>query len=212
MLDNLLTPSYTYRYRRAAMWFLARTIRIEFSEQDLKKIQHLRYEYPHPKVRRRTQVPWLKSQGLAHRGIFRLAGVSSNTLRQYLGMFQSGGIKKLTEFNFYVPTSELERHRYRLEAHFREHPPATINEAAAKIQEVTGIKRSRSAVGRFLNSLGMAPRRVGTMPAQTEPEKQERYRTNELEPRFEKAMQGRRPTILCKLLTSYWVPFSSEMQ
>jgi len=183
-------------------------IRIEFSEQDLKKIKQLRYEHPHPRVRRRMEVLWLKSQGLAHQDICRLAGISSNTLRQYIGIFQSGGVRKLTEFNFYAPTSELEQHRYRLEAHFREHPPATINEAAAKIQELTGIKRSPSAVGKFLNALGMAPRRVGTIPAKADPEEQELFRINKLEPRLAEARQGKRAIFLSMLLTSYWVPFS----
>jgi len=167
-------------------------IRIEFSEQDLAKIKQLRYKHPHPRVRQRMDVVWLKSQGLAHQDICRLAGVSSNTLRQYLRLFQAGGIKKLMELNFYAPASELERHRFRLETHFRKHPPATINDAAAKIQELTGIKRSPSAVGKFLNSLGMAPRRVGTIPSKADPEKQERFRINELEPRLEEAKRGKR--------------------
>jgi transposase len=183
-------------------------IRIEFSEQDLKKIQQLRYAHPHPRVRRRMEVLWLKSQGLAHREICRLAGISSNTLRQCLGMFQSVGIKKLTELNFYAPTSELEPHRYRLEVHFRKHPPATINEAATMIEELTGITRSPSAVGRFLNSLGMAPRRVGTIPSKADPEEQEHFRINKLEPRLEEARQGKRAIFLSTLLTLYWVPFS----
>jgi transposase len=177
-------------------------IRIEFAEQDLKKIKQLRYQHPHPRVRKRMEVLWLKSQGLAHQEICRLADTSSNTLRQYLRMFQSGGVKKLTELNFYGPTSELQRHRYRLEAYFREHPPSTINEAAAKIQELTGIKRSPSAVGKFLNSLGMAPRRVGTIPAKADPQKQERFLIKELEPRLEEAKQGTRAIFLSTLLTS----------
>ena len=44
-------------------------------------------------------------------------------------MFQSGGVIKLTEINFYTPTSELEQHRHQLKAYFSEHPPASINEA-----------------------------------------------------------------------------------
>jgi transposase len=183
-------------------------IRIEFSEQDLKTIQKLRYAHPHPRVRRRMEVLWLKSQGLAHLEICRLAGISSNTLRQYLGMFQSGGIKKLTELNFYAPISELEQHRDRLEGHFRAHPPATINEAAAMIEELTGIKRSPSTVGRFLNSLGMAPRRVGTLPSKADPEEQEHFRINKLEPLLEEARQGKRAIFLSMLLTLYWAPFS----
>ena len=74
-------------------------IRIEFSEQDLKQIQQLRYEHAHPRVRRRMEALWLKSQGLEHQEICRLAGLSSNTLRKYLRLFQAGGIKKLTELN-----------------------------------------------------------------------------------------------------------------
>lgn len=193
----------------AAVHLDASMIRIEFTEQDLKKIKLLRYEHEHPRVRRRMEVLWLKSQGLEHQEICRLAGVSSNTLRDYLKLFQAGGIKKLTELNFYAPTSELEHHRSRLEAYFREHPPATLNEAAAKIQELTGLKRSSSAVGRFLNSLGMAPRRVGTIPSKADPEKQEHFRINELEPRLEEAKQGKRAIFLSMLLTLSWVPFSA---
>ncbi len=54
-------------------------IRIEFTEQDMKKIQQLRYAHPHPRVRRRMEVLRLKSQALAHQDICRLAGTSSNT-------------------------------------------------------------------------------------------------------------------------------------
>jgi transposase len=183
-------------------------IRIEFSEQELEKIERLRYEHSHPRVRRRMEVLWLKSQGLAHQDICRLAGVSSNTLRKYLRMFQTGGIPKVMALNFYAPTSDLEPHRFRLATYFREHPPATLNEAAAKIQELTEIKRSPSAVGRFLNSLGMAPRRVGTMPSKADPDKQEHFLINELEPRLEEAKQGKRAIFLSMLLTLSWVPFS----
>jgi len=187
---------------------VAAMIRIEFSEQDLKQIQQLRYEHAHPRVRRRMEALWLKSQGLEHQEICRLAGLSSNTLRKYLRLFQAGGIKKLTELNFYAPASELERHCYQLETYFREHPPATLNEAAAKIEELTGLKRSPSAVGRFLNALGMAPRRVGTIPSKADPEKQEIFRVNELEPLLEQAREGKRAIFLSMLLTSCWGPFS----
>ncbi|MBK1724677.1 helix-turn-helix domain-containing protein [Thiocystis violacea] len=80
-------------------------INIEFSEQGLKKIKQLSYEHSHPRVRRRMEILWLKSQGLEHQEICRLAGVSSNTLREYLRLFQAGGIKKVTELNFYAPTN-----------------------------------------------------------------------------------------------------------
>jgi transposase len=152
-------------------------------------------------------VLWLKSQGLPHKEICLLTGISSTTLRKYLRMFQAGGVEKLREMNFYAPASELEQHRHLLEAYFREHPPATINEAMAKIQELTGVKRSPSAVGRFLGSLGMSPRKVGAIPLKADTEEQESFRVNKLEPRLEEAKQGKRAIFLSMPRTSYSDPF-----
>ena len=145
-------------------------IRVDFSPHHISKIRKLRYDHPHPRVRKRMDVLWLKSQGLPHEEICRLTGISGNTLCKYLRMFQSGGIEKLEEINFYTPTSELDQHRHQIEAYFREHPPASIKEAMVKIEELTGIKRSPSAVGRFLNSLGMRPRKVGAIPSKADPD------------------------------------------
>jgi len=167
-------------------------IRLELSPQDINKIKRLRNEHPHPRVRKRLDVLWLKSQGLRHQEICRLTGVSNNTLCNYLRMYQSGGESELTAIRFYTPTSELDQHGHRLEHFFREHPPASLNEAAEKIHELTGLKRSPSAVGRFLRSLGMRPRKVGAIPSKADPEEQEIYRINKLEPRIEEAKQGKR--------------------
>ena len=185
-------------------------IRIDFSPQDITKIKRLRRDDPRPRVRARMDVLWLKSQGLAHKEICRLTGISGNTLRKYLRMFQAGGVEKLMEMNFYAPISELEQYRHLLEAYFREHPPATLNEASGKIEELTGIKRSPSAVGKFLNSLGMRPRKVGAIPSKADPEKQENFRVNQLEPRLEEAKEGKRAIFLSMPPTSYSDPFSGS--
>lgn len=182
-------------------------IRVDFSEQDIKKIKRLRYEDPHPRVRKRMDVLWLKSQGFPHQDICCLTGISSNTLRKYLRLFQSGGVERLMQMNFYAPTSELEQHRYRLEAYFREHPPATINEAMVKIQELTELKRSPSAVGRFLTSLGMRPRKVGAIPSKADPEEQEDFRVNKLEPRLAEAKQGQRAIYFVDAAHFVFAPF-----
>ena len=183
-------------------------IRVDFSTQDISKIKKLRHDDPHPRVRKRMDVLWLKSQGLPHKQICRLTGVSGNTLCKYLRMFQSGGVEKLAEINFYTPTSELDQHRHLLEAYFREHPPTSIHEAMVRIEELTGIKRSPSAVGRFLNSLGLRPRKVGAIPSRADPEKQESFRLNELEPRLKEAKQGKRAIFLSMPHTSYSGLFS----
>lgn len=175
---------------------VAAMIRITFSEYDIKKIKLLRYHDPRPRVRQRMEVLWLKSQGLPHQDICQLAGVCPTTLRQYLRMFAVGGVERLREFNFHAPTSKLEAHRDDLISYFYAHPPATLKEAAGKIEERTGLKRSPSAVGRFLHGLGMAPRKVGSIPSRGDPDKQEDFRINKLEPRIKEAKRGERALFL----------------
>ncbi|NJK52508.1 MAG: winged helix-turn-helix domain-containing protein [Leptolyngbyaceae cyanobacterium SU_3_3] len=93
----------------------------------------------------------------------------------YLRDYQSGGIAKLKQLTFYRPQSELKQHQESLEAYFREHPPKTLVQAAAKIEELTGIVRSREQVRVFLKSMGMGCRRVGVLPAKADADAQAEF-------------------------------------
>jgi len=55
-------------------------IKMVFSEAERQALHHERFHHPHPRVRRKMEVLWLKGQGLAHQGICRLVGVNGNTL------------------------------------------------------------------------------------------------------------------------------------
>ncbi len=55
----------------------------------------------------------------------------------------------------------------------------------AKIEELTGLRRSENRVREFLNVIGMRCRKIGMIPAKADPEKQEAFKKNELEPRLE---------------------------
>lgn len=167
-------------------------INVDFSQQDIKAVSYLRYHHHHPRVQRKMEALWLKIQGYPHNEICRIVGISHNTLCSYLRAFQSGGVEKLKEINFYTPTSELEQHREKLEAYFRKHPPTSIKEAMARIEELTGIKRSESSIGKFMTSIGMRPRKVGAIPSRADPEKQEEFKKNELDPVLEEAKRGER--------------------
>ena len=79
-----------------------------------------------------------------------------------------------------------------LEAYFHEHPPATINEAIAKIEELTGIKSKREQVRVFLRKLGLNPRKVGMVPAKADVEIQEKFVVEQLTPRIAEARTGNR--------------------
>jgi transposase len=101
-------------------------------------------------------------------------------------------VEKLKELNFHRQESQLVDHKRTLEEYFREHPPATSAEAAARIEELTGIKRGPTQRREFLKELGMKPRKVGQIPAKADVKEQEGFKEEQLEPRLVEARVGKR--------------------
>jgi transposase len=151
-------------------------IKIDFSEQDLKIIHSERFNHPVPLVQRRMEVLWLKSQGLPHKQIAKLAGVCDNALTKYLRLYLQGGLDEVRNVNFYRPKSKLEQYSESIKHHFRENPVSSIAEAVAKIEELTGIRRSKTQVRVFLRNLGMRHRKVGSVPNGADPDVQEHFK------------------------------------
>ncbi len=167
-------------------------ITLEFSEQEKQALYYERFHHPHPRVQLKLEAVWLKSQDLPHQQICQLAGISGNTLRNYLQDYQAGGIEKLSKINFYRPQSKLEKERTTLKEYFQKNPPGTINEAIDKIEKLTGIRRSPTQVRKFLKSMGMRCLKVGFIPGKADPKVQEEYKKDKLEPRLCEAKEGKR--------------------
>jgi transposase len=171
-------------------------IHIEFTPEEIDALEYERYYHPDPKVQKKMEVLYLKSQGLEHQEICRLGRISKTTLTTYLRQYQDGGLERLKEFGYGGPSSELDQHAVSLEAYFKEHPPRTTAEARQVIQEQTGLERSPTQVQAFMKRLGMKCRKVGYVPGRAaDPDKlaeQETFKTQQLEPRWEEAQAGRR--------------------
>jgi transposase len=135
---------------------------------------------------------YLKALGLSHREIGRIVRISQTTLREYLLMYQQGGVEALKELNFNQPKSDLDDHQEEIRQEFEKKPPATLNEAAARIEEVTGISRSRSQISQFVKKLGLKRYKVGQIPAKADPAKQQAFLAEELEPRLAEAQNDQR--------------------
>ena len=90
---------------------------------------------------------------------------SSRYLPSYFPAYVTGGLEPLQHLEPRRPRRALHPHRATIAAEFCQHPPATVAEAAARIQALTGIIRKPTQVRQFLNRLGMRPRRVGVLPA-----------------------------------------------
>ncbi|MCH2207999.1 MAG: helix-turn-helix domain-containing protein [Lentisphaerales bacterium] len=70
-------------------------IPIEFPEKIIDDIEYNRYNFPNPKVQRKMEALYLKSQGLSHGLICKLCRISPVTLVKYLRQYQEGGIERL---------------------------------------------------------------------------------------------------------------------
>ncbi|MGF1581235.1 MAG: transposase [Gemmataceae bacterium] len=170
-------------------------IQIPFTDQDVETLAYERYHYPDPKVQRKCEVVYLKSQGLSHTQIARLAGVSTRTVQRYLNDYHQGGIEKLKENNYRGQPSSLDNHAQTLKDYFTKYPPHTIAQAQKVIEELTGIKRSLTQIRALLKRLGLQRRKVGSAPGKGDDpdklEEQRQYVQDKLDPCLEEAEQAK---------------------
>jgi transposase len=182
-------------------------INVRIDSNDIKIIKNDRFGHPHPRVRLRMEVLWLKYHDLPHGQIAVLSGISSDTVTNYLRLYKEGGIEKIRETNFHKPQSDLVRHTSVIRDYFTEHPPASIREAMGKIEELTGLKRSEPQIRKFLGSIGFRHRKVGMIPAKADAEKQEKFKNEELMPRLGEAKKGERKVFFVDAAHFVLAPF-----
>ena len=178
-------------------------LKMDFTETEVEELFYCKEHHPHPRVRKKMSVLYLKSQQLSHKEIKRLERISENTLLGYLNEYrQADGLEGLKKTRFYRPSSDLAAHTEKLRAHFWEHPPASGKEAASVVEALTGLKRSPDRVRIFLKGLGMEFRKVGTIPSKADVVEQEKSLTEKLESRLEETRNGKRGLFL-------WMPPTS---
>jgi transposase len=148
-------------------------IKITFNEADIAALQYWRFQHPDPRIQVRMEALYLRSQRIPTREIPRLCGISKASFHRYLKAYATGGIEPLKHLEPRQPRSALHPHRAMLDAEFRQRPPATVAEAAARIEALTGIARKPTQVRQFLKALGRQPRKVGMLPAKADIEAQE---------------------------------------
>lgn len=151
-------------------------ITLKFTEEEKTALSYERYHHPDPRVQRKMEALWLKSQGESHQRIAELTGITVNVVTKYLKQYKTGGIEKLKEIKMYQPESELKEYQQTIENYFREHPPATIKEAMSEIERITGLKRSEKPVRKFLKRIGLKRRKVGMVPAKADIKEQEEFK------------------------------------
>jgi transposase len=116
---------------------------------------------------------WLHACGKFAPEIAVIVQQNEYTVRGVIKKFQRGGIELVTAIDSNHPTSDLEKHRTSIIEEFTLRPPASAKEAAARIEKLTGIKRSEQRVRVFMKNIGMKFRKVAAIPAKADLEAQE---------------------------------------
>jgi transposase len=174
---------------------------VEFTEEDKQALNYERYHHPHPRVQRKMEALWLKSQGESHKRIGQLTGVTANMISQYIKEYAAGGIQRLKELHFRQPQTELLKYQQTLEDYFKTHPPATLKEAMKEIERLTGLKRGQTQIAKFFAKLGFKWRKVGSIPAKADPDKQEAFKKNTSNPGSKKPKPAKGRSFLWMPLT-----------
>jgi hypothetical protein len=151
-------------------------IHLTCRETDIEALRYWRFHPPDPRIHVRMEALYWRSQRVAKRDIPRLCGMSKARFHRYLHADVSGGIEPLKHLEPHRPRSALHPHRATIEAEFRQPPPATVAEATASIEALTGGARQPTPVRQFLNVLGRRPRRVGVLPATADVAAQEAFK------------------------------------
>ena len=110
--------------------------------------------------------------------------ICEKTLREYFQQYQGGGLEQLEKLNFYKPHSQLVSHTETFKTYLEKNPPVTMKETCHRINALTKLNLSVSAIEKYLKSLGLKYRKPGTIPAKADEIKQKKFLEEELKPRL----------------------------
>ena len=167
-------------------------LRIEFKKEEIDKIRSLNKTHLHPFVRQKSNVLLLKANNISHGLIAQICDISENTLRNYFRGYMESGIESLTEIPFYKQQSKLIQFDSIIRKYFEETPPSTIKQACSDLEERIGFKSSETQMREYIKSIDIKYRKVGSVPAKVDIEKQKYFHDNTLQPKLEEAKNGAR--------------------
>ena len=93
-----------------------------------------------------------------------MADVSRSTVQRSVRVFHESGLDGLRQWNVVGPVSDLAQYRDLICQSFAERPVATITAARVRIEELTGLKRGRTQVEKFMKGLGFQWKSIRAIP------------------------------------------------
>jgi transposase len=138
--------------------------RVQLTQEQQQVVNAERDAHPCEHVRRKMLVLWLLHHGLTRAKAAEVTGTGRATVQRYLAAFRDGGLEGLRRWDVQGPVSDLADYAQQIRAEFERQPVATIAEACARVERVTGLRRAPTQVRKFLKGLGLKWQRVRAVP------------------------------------------------
>ena len=115
--------------------------KMEWTTAERDAWPYWRLHHPHPRGQRTMEALSLQSQGLAPEASRRLCALATPPVSRDLHASRAGGIAHLQEVPWHRRQHQWVAYRTRIEAAWRQRPPARVAEAAARRAALTGRQR-----------------------------------------------------------------------
>jgi transposase len=125
-------------------------LQVSISSEDLATILYNRFYHPQPYIMMRMHTLALHHAGESAARIAQLLHRNPKTIRVCLKAYQDGGLPAVYQYEKHKHECELNAHADSIEKELDNHPPQSANEASARIEKLTGIKRSLTQIRVFL--------------------------------------------------------------
>jgi transposase len=125
-------------------------LRVSISSEDIKIIHRDRFYHPQPYIMMRMHTLALHHAGENAARIAVLLDRNPKTIRACLTTYREDGLQAVYRYEKHKHECELAAHSDSIEEELDKHPPQSTNEASARIEKLTGIKRSLTQVRAFL--------------------------------------------------------------
>jgi transposase len=162
------------------------------SPEQQAALQHMRFRHPCPAVQRRAEAILLAASDLPYGLIASVLGLHPNSVTAFVVMYKEGGLERLERWREGDADAEVGDFDRRAREYWDQNPPASIREAAAHLEKITGVRRGLSTVRGYVKRLGFKYRKAGGVPGKAVPEAQERFVREVIDPRMEEARRGER--------------------
>jgi len=159
-------------------------------------------------AKRKAMVKLMLDQNINTLAIAGVVGVSERQVYTYQSQIRVGG--NIYRDRHYRPVSDMNAEEVKIISSLKESPVASSKEAANRIEEITGIKRSNTQVRKFMHEHNLKPLKTASLPAKMDPAAQRKFLEEELDPRLSRARGEHKAEIIVVDKSSETLPAITE--